>query len=121
MCALPSRSSFIVCCAKLVFLPAVIAWQLFEEVRDKLQAKYHELQVNSSSSSSSNSSTQQVRIRLEGCLALDAFLQETSTATQAAACCMHKAQHTQKNVTTAWELSRGLPACWCNAGWPPGA
>jgi hypothetical protein len=30
-----------------VFLPAVIAWQLFEEVRDKLQAKYHELQVNS--------------------------------------------------------------------------
>jgi hypothetical protein len=36
-----------VCCAKLVFLPAVIAWQLFEEVRDKLQAKYHELQVNS--------------------------------------------------------------------------
>jgi hypothetical protein len=33
------------CCAKLVFLPAVIAWQLFEEVRDKLQAKYHELQV----------------------------------------------------------------------------
>lgn len=40
-------SSFVVCCAKLVFLPAVIAWQLFEEVRDKLQAKYHELQVNS--------------------------------------------------------------------------
>lgn len=55
----PARSSFLVCCAKLVFLPAVIAWQLFEEVRDKLQAKYHELQVNSST----GSSTQQVRTR----------------------------------------------------------
>lgn len=40
-------SSFIVCCGKLVFLPAVIAWQVFDEVRDKLQAKYHELQTNS--------------------------------------------------------------------------
>lgn len=39
-------SSFLSCCAKLVFLPAVIAWQLFEEVRDKLQAKYHELQIS---------------------------------------------------------------------------
>lgn len=48
MLSLLSCSPFIVCCAKLVFLPAVIAWQLFEEVRDKLQAKYHELQVNSS-------------------------------------------------------------------------
>jgi len=39
-------SSFIICCAKLVFLPAVIAWQLFEEVREKLQAKYYELQAS---------------------------------------------------------------------------
>lgn len=47
-------SSFLVCCAKLVFLPAVIAWQLFEEVRDKLQAKYHELQVSNQQVGASN-------------------------------------------------------------------
>lgn len=35
------------CCAKLVFLPAVVAWQVIEEVRDKLAAKYQELQLNS--------------------------------------------------------------------------
>lgn len=39
-------SSFVVCCAKLLFLPLVIVWQLFEELRDKLQSKYHELQLN---------------------------------------------------------------------------
>eukprot|EP00775_Hariotina_reticulata_P013171 gene13171-13301_t len=40
-------SPFITCCAKLVFLPLVILWQLFEEVREKLQSKYSELQAKS--------------------------------------------------------------------------
>jgi hypothetical protein len=34
----------VLCCAKLLLLPAVIVWQLFEELRDKLAAKYQELQ-----------------------------------------------------------------------------
>eukprot|EP00882_Tetradesmus_deserticola_P026888 GHRQ01029705.1.p1 GENE.GHRQ01029705.1~~GHRQ01029705.1.p1 ORF type:complete len:127 (+),score=41.93 GHRQ01029705.1:607-987(+) len=37
-------SSFVVCCTKLLLLPAVIVWQLFEELRDKVAAQYHELQ-----------------------------------------------------------------------------
>lgn len=37
-------SSFPVCCAKLLLLPLVIAWQVFEEVRDKVSAKYQEIQ-----------------------------------------------------------------------------
>jgi hypothetical protein len=41
------RSSFLVCCAKLAFLPAVILWQLAEEVQEKLLAKYYELQSKS--------------------------------------------------------------------------
>jgi hypothetical protein len=43
-CCCSACSSFVVCCAKLLLLPAVIVWQLFEELRDKLAAKYQELQ-----------------------------------------------------------------------------